>query len=635
MFRLLTQYSDVDLSQCSQNDSRAKEIMSTLKNNKQGLKTYLFKNFKDTDVPIINTLFDYAKNIHGDVLTTITKTQAMRARNMAKTFGFEFWSTSDLVNHTFKYLDLKNLNTCSYVCSIWMYHAMNPLCINCYSHDSKTHKNIKSMHRTLQRFSQTKHLNIQFPTSWKENIEFDFIASLKRLTILDIDISYDLLPTLIKALNAITSGIKMICVKCTRGYYQTTTTFKKLCLPQAQHVRFQYSSSSSNVGVFPFIISNQCQTLFLRNVIISHLWCEKVVESINQDFLSNLHVLMMENVTIELSTVNVAAKLFSNINHLRLNKIRTDMLELWLGMKNYIYDNNIQVIIERYQKSESKQKDEIVSRFTLLQFMKKNWLQCNHYYDVDGMDDNANYIYNSQHKHPIVSVDNVLKHICQNIEFLTLVCRSKVLVGTDIFKIKFPKLKRLVLFSLAEIPMNTIAQLFKFVDHQYDYNNECFFNLDIKASICNLKSNIQEYYIKLLFTLIAKWIKQHALIHLKLKCVAVASTSYDVVAVETAKREFTKMYNQLFVPILRSLVNIKLDNDCSSLATFASYLAQPIISYEVKDWKNAYDTRFKTFYQLNVLTAQEQETSELLMIFAHPNSYWECVEKLMNDSMCQ
>ena len=213
LYRLLTRRLDIDLNQCLQNDLRAKEIVSILKNTKQGLKTYLFNHFKHDDIPIINTLFNYVKNIHGDVLATITSTQPIRVQNMDKTFAFRFWSTSDLVYHTFQYFDLKNLNTCSYVCSTWMYRSMSPSCMHCYCHDYKTYKNMKSMPRTSQRFSQIKYLNTHYETTWKESVEFDFVSSLKKLAILDINISSDSLSLLIKAVNTIANGIKMISVK--------------------------------------------------------------------------------------------------------------------------------------------------------------------------------------------------------------------------------------------------------------------------------------------------------------------------------------------------------------------------------------------------------------------------------------
>ena len=137
--------SDIDLSAWLQNDLRSKEIISILKNDKQGLKTYLFNHFKDNDIPIINALFDYAKNANYDDLATITSTQ--RITYGAQTFSLKFWQTSALILHTFKYLNLKNLNTCSCVSSVWMYHAFNPVCLNSYCHDKKNHENMNNMSR--------------------------------------------------------------------------------------------------------------------------------------------------------------------------------------------------------------------------------------------------------------------------------------------------------------------------------------------------------------------------------------------------------------------------------------------------------------------------------------------------------
>ena len=54
------------------------------------------------------------------------------------------------------------------------------------------------------------------------------------------------------------------------------------------------------------------------------------------------------------------------------------------------------------------------------------------------------------------------------------------------------------------------------------------------------------------------------------------------------------MYNQLFEHILKSVVDIKLDNDCLNCGTVVSYFVQSQISFKVENWKNAYDTWFKT-----------------------------------------
>lgn len=81
---------------------------------------------------------------------------------------------------------------------------------------------------------------------------------------------------------------------------------------------------------------------------------------------------MMENVEIELSVIKTAAKLFMHTKHLRLDRIRLGMLELWLGMKNYICDNNIQVSILCYGPSFKQfKKDQTVLRSTLFEFIKK------------------------------------------------------------------------------------------------------------------------------------------------------------------------------------------------------------------------------------------------------------------------
>ena len=361
--------SDIDLTKWLQNNLRAEEIISTLKNDKQGLKAYLFNHFEDDDIHIINELFNHAKNVHGDDLATIISPQ--RITHGAKTFALKFLQTAALILHTFKYLNLKNLNMCPCVSSVWMYHAFNPVCLNYYRHDRKNNQNVNNMSRMLQRFSHIEYLTTAYCTTWQEN--FHFISSLKRVTILEINISSTLLSTLFKALEIIANGIKMISLECEASPKATDDGLEfQLYLPHAQHVQFRYRYSSSHYGVFPIIVSNQCQTIWLQNAIITHSWGEKVTKAANQDYLSCLNVLMLENVQIELSVINTAAKIFSNTKHLRLDRIRLDMLQMWLGMKNYMYSNNIKVTIT-YFKPSFKQftKDRTILRATLFEFIKK------------------------------------------------------------------------------------------------------------------------------------------------------------------------------------------------------------------------------------------------------------------------
>ena len=168
-----------------------------------------------------------------------------------------------------------------------------------------------------------------------------------------------------------------------------------------------------------------------------------------------------------------------------------------------------------------------------------------------------------------------------------------------------------------------------FVDQHHGYNNSCVFDVEITAAICNLKPSTRRYYFKLIFTLIANWIKEHALIDLKLNFVVVASMVYSAVGVDRAKLAFTKLYNQLFVPILKPFANMKLGKDCTNSSSVGSHIsqAQVLFRVKVKNWKNLHGVWFKTTYLLRALTVQRRTTSTSL-IMDSPYCYWKYIEKL-------
>ena len=114
LYRLFKQKPCIDAGPMLQNNLRAKEIISMLKNDNQGLKTYLCKYFRGNDIPIIDALFDCAKNMYYNDLAAITTAQIMR-NGAAEIYASIFWTTSGLIIHTFKFLNLKSLNTCSCV----------------------------------------------------------------------------------------------------------------------------------------------------------------------------------------------------------------------------------------------------------------------------------------------------------------------------------------------------------------------------------------------------------------------------------------------------------------------------------------------------------------------------------------
>ena len=619
LHRLLIQKPSLakDATKWLNNNVRSAEIVSMLTNDEQGLKTYLVNHFEANDISIINSLYDYAETVYYNELSTIRSTKACAPNNNASKYASIFWSASDLIVYTFKYLRLKSLNNCSFVCSVWMYHAFNPSCLNYYYHGNRNI--IDNPSRTFQRLSNIQWLGTKYNTIWYSHKNTTLISSFKKLTVLTIDISSSLVPTLINSLKKIANQLRKINIE-SKSYATGMDNGPTVYLPQAQCVQFKHTSSHSiSNSFFPIIISNQCRALSLENAIISHSWCEKVVKECtlsNDDhsvnYLSCLNVILMENVKIELSSINVAAKLFARTKYLRLDKIRMDMLKLWLGMKKSMTDNDTQVMI----LTTPEQTDQAISRSTLFQFMKKHALQCSGYLDIDLMSDDEYRI------HPeIISVNQILQHSFYNIQWLTLLARSNI--NADFFQNHFHKLKYLNFNLLHPISIAIIVQILKFVDQQYENNRACFFHLEIEASMCELKPAVREYYMKLILTLAAKFISNKVMIYLNLKCVAVDSTLYSVVDDRSAKQAFTKTYNQLYASILKPLLNIKLDQNNSILGStdVASYITQPQVSFQVENWSNHYKTWLQTLYVLKVSTAKTEKHNQVLLL-EEPSTYW-------------
>ena len=136
--RFVKIHPHVTFNQDSCINSRSTKIVSILKE-KNGLADYFANHFIETDIAIIQSLFDQTNQLvqHQSISTTTKPiattlmTECQHSNTGFESYATKFWQQTHIVLYTFKFLDPTFLNICSIISANWMYYAFNPVSAIC------------------------------------------------------------------------------------------------------------------------------------------------------------------------------------------------------------------------------------------------------------------------------------------------------------------------------------------------------------------------------------------------------------------------------------------------------------------------------------------------------------------------
>ena len=458
LYRLLKSQPSIHSEKWLPTDLRANNIVSWL-NRHRGLTHYLSNHFTQTDIPIIQMLFDDASIVHSDELASVTFSCNIGSDVATADHEYQrkFWKQNDLVIHALQYLRLDDLDNCSLVCSIWLYAAFNPLCLHNYKllyplypfrgkinggKDLTATQCLKW--QRLQRIRYTA-LRWYFLCDCEEmrNISLQ-LCWLKNVIMMEICVLQELFINALIAINEIKNQLLMFKIEFigsgSRGRnLSNVSTTMMLHLPNANFVSFR---DSSNVDLqqppmtFPIVISDKCKTLHVEHATFADTWYKNQLKIITANSNKNtacLNVksLMLASVKIQNKIeiknqqqcqlcVNQMASLFQHVQWLSLREMTDDMMNLWLAMKPSLIFNDAQIsiepigccIFERYRHKP-------ISRKKLAHFVIENGLEIHGLVDfIHKYIQNTTDRFHSQERVNLIqSLKSLLRHSCKKMEF--------------------------------------------------------------------------------------------------------------------------------------------------------------------------------------------------------------------------
>ena len=655
-------------------DVRARKILEQIVN---GLVKYLWTNFQDNDIPIIQTLFDYAASIYANELASITLTRKAYLKHAQNEAGF--WKQDDLVVYTFGYLNLTDLINCSLVNSIWMYAAFNPLC-NVKNSFEYIQWPENMNHRGWQRFCKLNHLKL----GWNYRQYFDAgqnpstvphlsssVSLLKYIKILEITVRAEQLTPTINAIRSIQNQLQMVKLKqCESPLYGSKRdTSDMLYLPNAEYVSFEerYARESdySSPIEFPMLISNKCQTLEIEHARLDKTWGAWYNNMIqlsksgknNYNDILNVNRLVLSRVYIDAAVLTQAAEIFWGVEYLSLKQITEDMLQLWLALKDVIKNNGTEVLIEPVASDDTmhKHSHRYISIRTFAQFVKKYGLKFKFYFDsIDhwgsnfknnnySLDDNSD----SNDGNVLDSVKTLLENSCKNIEVLSLFVSNPKgcnMSWNSVFcsdkhqtKCFFEHLMFLELYLMDDpIPIESLMDIFDFIDSQIKFcKQKAIFTVQACIDIdrCSITTNESKVTstghnalrvcIKKMFGIIYKWISSKEMVNIQVnfngkKTKSLKSINNGKCSVWDDNLIFSKYHDELFVAQFEDLERLNLWDDGNNQLQhpYARAIVPPLLSFELVQFN------CEVRYEFIAKTADIDTEKEKSSIFAHSDEYW-------------
>lgn len=609
----------------SDDNSRSNKIISMLKE-KNGLANYFANYFMETDIPIVESLFDYVNELdpsdHDLLRTQPTVSATKNNNNEPKSYGIEFWQQKDIVLHTFKCLDLQSLNICSLISTNWMYLAFTPLStiyLQINSHQSSRLFKAPNS-RLMQRFTKIRRLDIKIRLEQAaDSTVFNIMPKstvLQALSIVpEIDICIfnrikcncisnlmDLICIHTKTLKALRVDLGSECKCFDINYINTQTDLGVIHLPKAEFIQWIGNAKNS---FLPIVVSDVCQILDLECVDVDESWYQRIIEyntfeSNHSYSLPNLKSLILHNVQFpkNQTSINNIAKLFSGIKYLELGLVNDDMLNLLKSkeMKSVLIANNTQIFIAegitsliKHQGcgSNSISNDDYDSKMNIANVFKclrDNGIKYHHYNDW------LHSIPKLLHKRLFFSRDTIqtLYLICvnpkifswvvnnvfcnltkNNYEESTLVQKTCALTLLNLNWLKFSH----ATFMSFEI----LVPLLDYVEKQQK-SHKFFFEIDGTLRVLDETNNYKsvEGYIKQFFH----------------KCAALINHN-DAISIEFYIFKSTpKILNQIKDEIkkLNEIRKISsdsqthlIDHEDSDVSTWYRWMLDPIISFEKKN----------------------------------------------------
>ena len=315
---------------------------------------------------LLNKLIEICPNEY-ELLLSLKK----KENNDESQYECLFWDNSDLISSVFEYLDLKSLNNCSKVNFLWCIHSFSINSIYYVDLEMLFNLNDFNEKRIWQRFTKVKsvlyyyydtiqHKTHEITQTFIDN--YSLLKHIEKLRIVFTSCTYKMVLPFLQAVGKTSNKLKEFHLNFRDfDWMDKRDTMKDIYNELGTINLTRCNKVSLAEMVFPFAISNECNQLFLNNVVdISDKWCQNLI---NEGAFECVQTLKIENISFDKknsknnntnnsknnensknSSKNIATKLaksFSSVNLFEItNIIDDDSYAFWSSISNNLNENN-------------------------------------------------------------------------------------------------------------------------------------------------------------------------------------------------------------------------------------------------------------------------------------------------------